>query len=318
VTAEQEQYNNITERRSLSNTPQDCQATMDRPVDDLYSQTHSWLLSLVSKTAPSILPTEGNIARAVSSMTPHLRNDGIGTARTIEHLMDDIVPALNASSLSPNYYGFVTGGATPAACIADQIVSIYDQNVQVHLPKETAATAIEDRALKLLLELLNLDPARWTGRTFTTGATASNVLGLACGRDQVVQAALQKRGVPSTNVANSGLVAACLEAGIRKIQILTTMPHSSLGKASSIVGLGRAAVEALPLSDEQPWKFDLQKLEEKLKAPDTASIVVISCGEVNTGRFATESLQEFKHIRTLCDQNGAWTHVDGGKSLTVL
>ncbi|KAI9770933.1 MAG: hypothetical protein M1840_002637 [Geoglossum simile] len=288
---------------------------MDRPVDDVYSQTHTRLLSLLSKSTPCILPTEGDVARAVSSLTPCLQNDGIGTARAIEHLLEDIVPALNASSLSANYYGFVTGGATPAASIADQIVSICDQNVQVHLPKETAATVIEDRTLKLLLELLNLDPAIWTGRTFTTGATASNVLGLACGRDQVVQTAPQKRGVPRANVASSGLVAACLEAGIRKIQILTTMPHSSLRKASSIVGLGRAAVEALPLSDEQPWKFDLRKLEEKLKAPGTASIVAISCGEVNTGRFATESLQEFKHIRALCDQNGAWIHVDGAFGL---
>jgi glutamate/tyrosine decarboxylase-like PLP-dependent enzyme len=256
-----------------------------------------------------------NIERAVSSLTPHLENDGVGTRKAIEHLMEDIVPALNASSLSPNYYGFVTGGSTPAACIADQIVSICDQNVQVHLPKETATTVVEDRSLKLLLELLKLDAARWTGRTFTTGATASNMLGLACARDQVVQNALQRKGVPATNVADSGLIAACLEAGVRKIQVLTAMPHSSLGKASSVVGLGHAAIEALPLSGDQPWKFDLQKLEEKLKAPGTASIVVISCGEVNTGRYSTESFEEFHGIRTLCDTYDAWIHVDGGKSL---
>ncbi|KAI9781161.1 MAG: hypothetical protein M1839_006269 [Geoglossum umbratile] len=288
---------------------------MDGPVDDIYGQTHSRLLSLLSGTTSSILPAEGDIARAVSALTPHLQDDGVGTARTIGHLMDDIVPALNASSLSPNYYGFVTGGATPAACIADQIVSIYDQNVQVHLPKETAATVIEDRALELLSELLGLDAAGWVGRTFTTGATASNVLGLACGRDQVVQAALRKKGVSPISVANSGLVAACLEAGIREIHILTTMPHSSLGKASSVVGLGRAVVKALPMSDDQPWKFDLQRLEEELKAPGTASIVAISCGEVNTGRFATESFEEFRYIRTLCDQNNAWIHVDGAFGL---
>ncbi|KAH0556040.1 hypothetical protein GP486_006019 [Trichoglossum hirsutum] len=284
---------------------------MDEFINDVYSQTHSKLVTLLSENTPNILPMVGDIEGAVSSLTPHLPNDGLGTHETIEHLMKNIVPALNASSLSPNYYGFVTGGTTPAACIADQIVSIYDQNVQVHLPKETIATAVEDRALKMLLELLELDPTRWTGRTFTTGATASNVLGLACARDHVVQNFLQRKGVSSISVANSGLIAACLEAGIRKIQILTAMPHSSLGKASSIAGLGRTAIEVLPLSDDQPWRLNLQKLEEKLKTPGTASIVAISCGEVNTGRFSTESIEELGHIRALCDIYHAWIHIDG-------
>ncbi|KAH0542940.1 hypothetical protein FGG08_002709 [Glutinoglossum americanum] len=288
---------------------------MEEPINAIYDQTHSQLLSLLSKATSNILPTSDNIERAVSSLTPHLRKDGLGTRRTIEHLMDDIIPALNASSLSSNYYGFVTGGSTPAACIADQIVSVCDQNVQVHLPKETVATVVEDRALILLLELLELDATKWTGRTFTTGATASNVLGLACARDQVVQNALKRRGASSTDVASSGLIAACLEAGVGKIQILTAMPHSSLAKASSIVGLGRTAIEVLPLSDDQPWKLDLQKLEEKLRASGTASIVVISCGEVNTGQFSTESFEEFQHIRTLCDMYDAWIHVDGAFGL---
>jgi glutamate/tyrosine decarboxylase-like PLP-dependent enzyme len=288
---------------------------MDEFINDIYGQTHSRLFTLLSENTSDILPTADNIEEAVSSLTPHLQDDGLGTHKTTEHLMNNIVPALNASSLSPNYYGFVTGGTTPAACIADQIVSICDQNVQVHLPKETVATAVEDRALTMLLELLKLDATRWIGRTFTTGATASNVLGLACARDQVVQKALQRKGVLSTSVANSGLIAACLEAGTRKIQILTAMPHSSLGKASSVVGLGRAAIEDLPLSDDQPWRLDLQKLETKLKIPGTASIVAISCGEVNTGRFSTESSEELGHIRTLCDIYGAWIHIDGGKSL---
>jgi glutamate/tyrosine decarboxylase-like PLP-dependent enzyme len=39
--------------------------------------------------------------------------------------------------------------------------------------------------------------------------------------------------------------------------------------------------------------------------------VAISCGEVNTGRFATTGIDQMKEIRRLCDEYGAWLHVDG-------
>ena len=42
----------------------------------------------------------------------------------------------------------------------------------------------------------------------------------------------------------------------------------------------------------------------------TASIVAVSCSEVNTGLFATTG-GEMKSIRELCDEYGAWLHVDG-------
>jgi len=39
--------------------------------------------------------------------------------------------------------------------------------------------------------------------------------------------------------------------------------------------------------------------------------VVISCGEVNTGHFATAGIQQLQQLRKLCDQYGSWLHVDG-------
>ena len=61
-----------------------------------------------------------------------------------------------------------------------------------------------------------------------------------------------------------------------------------------------------------PLKIDLKKLEEELSVPDVVSIVGLSCGEVNTGGFATHSFEEVKAIRNLCDRYGAWLHADGG------
>lgn len=62
--------------------------------------------------------------------------------------------------------------------MAEVLSSSYDENVQVTLPGVTASTAFESRALELVLDLVDIPREKYLGRTITTGATASNVLGL--------------------------------------------------------------------------------------------------------------------------------------------
>ncbi|KZF24360.1 putative tyrosine decarboxylase [Xylona heveae TC161] len=256
-----------------------------------------------------VLPDGDLMKQAIATLPTALRDDGLGVESTSKYILQELVPALSANSQSPNYYGFVTGGVTPAALIADHIVTDFDQNVQVHLPKETIATVVEDTALRLLLQLFHLDEKTWVGRTFTTGATASNVLGLACGRDFVVSHVLKGSEI---SVAEHGFIEVASRLN-RRIQILTTTPHSSLSKAASIVGLGRLAVKNI--SVEGSVEFDMSKLETCIADPEYITIVAISCGEVNTGHFATNGLQNMQYIRALCDRYGAWIHVDGAFGL---
>ncbi|KAF7368957.1 hypothetical protein MVEN_00222000 [Mycena venus] len=262
------------------------------------------------------LPPIEAIAHAEASLPVSLPDTGMGLENLKQHLLDDIVPGLNRPNSSSNYYGFIIGGSTDASMFADYIVSGFDQNVQVYTPKEAIGGTVENAALRLLQQLLRIDEADFPGRIFTTGATASNILGLALGREFAVAAAGRRRSPPSSpSVAQLGVLQACLQARVRKIQVLTTLPHSSLYKAASIVGLGINSVVSLPLSPEEPWRFDLDALERKLSDSDgVAHIISISAGEVNTGRFATSS-EEMIHIRALADKYGAWIHVDGAFGL---
>lgn len=160
----------------------------------------------------------------------------------------------------------------------------------------------------MLLELFHLDKTEWLGRTFTTGATASNILGLACGRENLLQAALKRAGYADASVGDLGILAACIDAGITGIQVLSAAPHSSITKAASIVGIGRKQVHDVSWSDT-PWEFDLEELEERLRLGQEqgiVSIVVVGFGEVNTGRFTTG----LGDIRRLLDEYGGWLHVD--------
>jgi glutamate/tyrosine decarboxylase-like PLP-dependent enzyme len=260
-----------------------------------------------------VLPTPEALTKARDALISKLPSTGLGSDQAIQHIRHDITPGFNASSQSPNYYGFVTGGSTPAATLADNIVTEYDQNVQVHLPSETIATNVEDAALRMLCQLLRLDENEFVHRIFTTGATASNILGLACGREWVHRKQTNHY-IPDDGlgVGELGLVRAtrCTFRGLHDSPpILTSMPHSSIRKAASLVGLGRASVEDVGREDD-PVRFDMEKVAERIRADEGNCIIVVSCGEVNTGRFAT-TLEDMRELRRLSDKWGCWIHVDG-------
>lgn len=279
-----------------------------------------------SKNEQSILPSYVPPLNAIFSPS-EIAAQKEPLSALAQHLSTSILPYFNRASLSPTYYGFVIGGATPAALLGDFLASVYDQNVHVHLPQETISTTLEAATLNLLVELFRL-PADWRiggagtgGGIFTTGATASNVLGLALGREYVLRAALERKGIStggddaSLSCGEVGLAELMLEAGVRKIQILSTLPHSSVSKASGIIGLGRRNVISIARGDDDPLNIDLARLEREAQKPDVLNILAVSAGEVNTGRFATDSFDQMTRLRALCDKYGMWMHVDGAFGL---
>jgi glutamate/tyrosine decarboxylase-like PLP-dependent enzyme len=277
------------------------------------SSSYTKLRSIIDATPNDPLPSPASILKATGTLISSLPKSGLGEEATEAHLLKDLPGGFNGPKTSSNYYGFVTGGVFPIAEVADNIVTAFDQSPMVHLPDQSISTIVEDRALNMLVELLNLGSG-WGGKTFTTGATGANVLGLACGRESAINAVLKAVGGAS-GVGEMGILAACMKAGIKEIQVLTTMGHSSLYKAASIVGLGRQSVKDIPISKDEPWKIDIDTLERELQRSidGVVSIVAISAGEVNAGKFAVSGLHEMKKIRDLCDQYGAWLHIDGGK-----
>jgi glutamate/tyrosine decarboxylase-like PLP-dependent enzyme len=240
----------------------------------------------------------------------------LGYQDTLEHLLNDITPALNGGNRSSKYWSHGTGATLPIAEMADNLVSAFDQDVALHLPEVSIATEVEDRTLHMLLDLFELGggiSSVWQGRTITTGAAPGNILGLACGREAVIRKKLGDQAVAS--VGDLGLLAACAKAGIREIQILANAGHSSLLKAASVVGLGKSSVKVLALSADEPWRLDLNAVERELKREGSASIIALSASDVTTGRFAFRSPKEMVRLRELADKYGAWIHVDGAFGL---
>ena len=280
------------------------------------AKRHNRLTTTPTSSEPPTLPLESTIQAARSSL-PSPSSTSYLTSRSQEaiasHIARDIIPALSGQNQSARYLGFVTGGVLPLAEWADNVAARYDQNVQVHLPAQTIATDVEDAALEMLVRLLRFQkPEEWKGRTFTTGATASNVMGLAVGRESVLNRKLKALGLEET-VGDVGLLAAAAKAGVSDVQVLASAGHSSLAKAASVVGLGRLGVKDMRASDDQPWKLDLDAVEKALQKPGVASIIGVGAGEVNTGRYALDGVHDWERLRRMADQYGAWIHVDAGK-----
>lgn len=204
----------------------------------------------------------------------------------------NLAPYLSMSN-GPRYFGFVTGGVTPAGLMGDMLTSLWDQNVMCH--GDSIAPKIEQFTIKKLIEFFSL-PASFKG-IFTTGATAANIVSLALAR-QILAERL------SFDVAEYGLNA------LPNIRILSALPHASIAKAASILGLGRQSVKLIPTSHSSAM-IDCVALERTLaQNRDSMTIVVASAGEVNTAAF-----DPIDKIADLCHHYGAWLHVDAAFGL---
>ena len=94
-------------------------------------------------------------------------------------LLDEIGSPATTASAGGRYYGFVTGGALPAALAANWLAAAWDQNAGMAVMSPVAA-ALEAIAEEWLLELLRLPAGSGVG--FVTGATMANLSGLAAAR----------------------------------------------------------------------------------------------------------------------------------------
>ncbi|MGH3636518.1 MAG: pyridoxal-dependent decarboxylase, partial [Mycobacterium sp.] len=100
----------------------------------------------------------------------------------IDTLVAGADPGLVASA-GPRYFGFVTGGALPAALAADWLVSAWDQcaDFDSHSP---AAAAIEEVTSAWTLDLLGLPATASVG--FVTGGQGANTTCVAAARHAVL------------------------------------------------------------------------------------------------------------------------------------
>ena len=214
-----------------------------------------------------------------------------------EQVLADLLAAAEpglVASAGPRYFGFVIGGALPAATAADILAAGWDQNAH-NAVTSPAAIAAETAAGTWLKELLGIPASASAG--FVTGCQAANTAGLAAARHQVLADV-------GWDVERRGLV------GAPPIRVIAgDERHGTIDRSLRLLGLGIDVVEPVPAGPN--GAIDVGSLREVLRAGSPGpTIVCLQSGNVNTG-----ACDELREACELVHRHGGWAHVDGAFGL---
>lgn len=198
------------------------------------------------------------------------------------------------ATAGPRYFGFVTGGALPAATAAEVLAAGWDQNV-LNAVLSPAATAAEETAGRWLTGLLGLPATATVG--FVTGGQAANTVGLAAARHDVLARA-------GWDVERDGLI------GAPRVRVLASVErHATIDRSLRLLGFGTAVIEEV--AADRNGAIDVGDLRRVLAAgPDGPVIVSLQAGNVNTG-----ACDDLRAAIPAAKDHGAWVHVDGAFGL---
>jgi glutamate/tyrosine decarboxylase-like PLP-dependent enzyme len=252
-----------------------------------FRHAEAYLASLPDR--PVGPPTDPGPLRAALGV--ELTEEGVAPEVVVDELVAGADPGIVASA-GPRYFGFVTGGALPAALAADWMAAAWDQNAHMWVGSPAAAV-VEEVVEDWVLSLLGLPRGASVG--FVTGAQMANVACLAVARDSVLKRA-------GWDVASQGLI------GAPPLTVIAGQEaHATIFSALRMIGLGRDAAHLVDANLQGAMDPDALARELKHAGP---AIVCAQAGNVNSGAF-----DPFEPIEYLCEQSGAWLHVDGAFGL---
>ena len=226
--------------------------------------------------------------RRLSKLDVPLQQEPRDPQRVLAELDELVTPATMAMA-GPRFFGFVIGGALPAALAANWLAGAWDQNAGMN-SVTPGVSHLEQVVIRWLTGLLGLPDG--IAAAFVTGATMANFTALAAARHAVLRRA-------GWNVEADGLFGAPPVTVIVGEEV-----HITVLKALGMLGLGRRRVVRVPVDAEGRLRAS------ELPRIEGPAIVCVQAGNVNSGAF--DPLGEVcERVR----EAGAWVHVDGAFGL---
>ncbi|HET7304043.1 MAG TPA: pyridoxal-dependent decarboxylase [Segeticoccus sp.] len=230
---------------------------------------------------------------AIAAFGGPLPEHPVPPEQVLGELLAAAEPGLMASA-GPRFFGFVNGGALPAASAADLLATGWDQCPFTPVLSPAAAGA-EEAAGHWIKELLGIPQTASVG--FVTGAQGANTVGLAAGRHHV----LAERG---WDVERDGLT-----GGPRVRVVASEERHATIDRSLKLLGLGTSSLQ--PVRTGPNGETDVDDLVRVLaRRPDQPTIVCLQVGNVNTG-----ACDDLRAGVGAAHRHGAWVHVDGAFGL---
>jgi glutamate/tyrosine decarboxylase-like PLP-dependent enzyme len=260
-----------------------------KTLESAFAQAVSHLENLDQTSVAATVDLDSLRAR----LNKPLPRDGVSPEQVINDLAEDVAGGLLGSA-GGRFFGWVIGGALPAAVGADWLTSAWQQNSALYACSPAAAV-VEETVGAWLKEILGL-PER-ASFALVTGCQMAHVTCLAAAR----HALLSKCG---WDVESKGM------SGAPAIRILSsTESHGSFERAVRLLGYGQSQIKRLPIDDQ--GRLIPEALEDELEK-DTAAptLVLLQAGDINIGAY-----DEFEKLIPIAKRYAAWVHVDGAFGL---
>jgi glutamate/tyrosine decarboxylase-like PLP-dependent enzyme len=260
------------------------ESTVARVLADAASRAAAYLDGL---DARAVAPSPDALA-ALDALGGPLPDGGEDPATVLARL-DEVGSPATMANAGRRFFGFVVGGALPAAVGASVLATAWDQNVGLY-QLAPGASHLEQVALSWLTDLFGL-PAT-TGGAFVTGGTMANFTALVTARDEVLARA-------GWDARANGLI------GAPPVTVVVGgEAHATVCKALGLAGLGRNATQTVEVDAQGRMRA------ERFPAIDGAAIVCLQAGNVNGGSF-----DPMPELIAKAHDAGAWVHVDGAFGL---
>jgi aromatic-L-amino-acid decarboxylase len=188
----------------------------------------------------------------------------------------------------PRFWGYVIGAPSPIGVLGDMLAAGVNPNVG-GWPLAPIATAIEQQTLRWIAELLGYP---YGDGILVSGGNMANFVGFLAAR----------RARASWDVRADGLED-------RRLCVYTSMEtHTWIQKAADMFGLGTSAIRWIETDAEQRMRADT--LRAAVAADRDAGalpfLVIGTAGSVSTG-----AMDPLRELRSICDEEELWLHVDG-------
>lgn len=212
--------------------------------------------------------------------------------RPLAAVIDEMVEKVyrhRAQADHRRFFAFVPGPSSPLSAIGDLLTAFYNPHAGNWL-ESSGPSRIEQKLVGWLASRLGF-PAT-CGGLFVSGGSMANLTALVAARDQRLPLSERAKGVA----------------------YVSEQTHSSVAKGLKIIGFLPDQIRRIKCDDR--FRLDVDELAAAV-ADDRSNgripfAVIASAGTTNTG-----SIDPLPAIRSLCDREGLWMHVDGAYGASI-
>jgi glutamate/tyrosine decarboxylase-like PLP-dependent enzyme len=258
------------------------------PLGEAFEEALAYLEGLPSRRVASYIDLS-TLRKALGGPVP---DRPMEPREVVADLVAAADPGVVASG-SGRFFGFVIGGANPAALAADWLTSAWDQNAGLYV-LGPAASVVEEVAGEWLAELFGLPVGMSVG--YVTGAQMANFTGLAAALHEVLRRA-------GWDLATGGLW------GAPRVRVLAGAGrHGTIDRALRFLGVGTSTI--VEVDADRQGRMQPAALAAALQQGSGPAIVCAQVGNVNSG-----AIDPVGEICTIAHEHDAWVHVDGAFGL---